>query len=198
MILAYDIFLIIEFRGVPIANGIMEPPSSPTPPLPIRAPGHCLHPLSAPLPPIPHTPSTVGLMPSPLFSKKRPRRTIMPPDTIHVAVLEMPSHSTPPASPSSGWDHSSQTSSPPNSPSSRPRSLSCISSTSSFIEWGSSPMHALRRKPSPKRDTLRALRAKDSDASLQRIYENQTSAYLNGNLFGRPNGLSRLGVEIGD
>jgi hypothetical protein len=59
-------------------------------------------------------------------------------------------------------------------------------------------MHALRRKPSPKRDTLRALRAKDSDASLQRIYESQTSAYLDGRLFGRANVPSRLGIEIGD
>ncbi|KAF1809036.1 hypothetical protein P152DRAFT_174261 [Eremomyces bilateralis CBS 781.70] len=39
--------------------------------------------------------------------------------------------------------------------------------------------HALRRKISPRGETLRALRAKESDDCLQRAYEKQTLAYLN-------------------
>jgi hypothetical protein len=41
-----------------------------------------------------------------------------------------------------------------------------------------SPRHLLRRKKSPRRDNLRNLRAKDSEACLQRVYDQRTSAYL--------------------
>jgi hypothetical protein len=45
------------------------------------------------------------------------------------------------------------------------------------------PRHLLRRKKSPRKDTLRGLRAKESDACLQRIYDSRTSAYLDGFVF---------------
>ncbi|KAF2787369.1 hypothetical protein K505DRAFT_128003 [Melanomma pulvis-pyrius CBS 109.77] len=120
--------------------------------------------------------------------------------------------SSPPPSPT--WSRSSRSSrsctstpasSAPSSPTSRPRALtyssspspsSSSSSSSSFSSpsptpshwrtpWAPAPRRALRRKTSPRLETLRSLRAKDSDACLQRIYDQQTSAYLLGNIFPR-------------
>lgn len=41
----------------------------------------------------------------------------------------------------------------------------------------------LRRKTSPRRESLRQLRHKSSDAGLQQVYEQQTAAYLEDRLF---------------
>ncbi|ORY07283.1 hypothetical protein BCR34DRAFT_26239 [Clohesyomyces aquaticus] len=188
---------------------IEEMPSSPTPPVPIRHPSHHLRPHNHPLPPIPETPSTIGLIPPPLFS----RQTYHGREAIYVAVLEIPhlssssrmsSSSSPPNSPrsSGSWTSYSPPTSPPGSPPTRTRSLSCYSSSPPSIfaatTWSPVMHHSLRRKPSPKSESLRALRAKDSDASLQRVYDRQTSSYLNGSLFGSPNRRSKLGDELGD
>ncbi|KAF2477905.1 uncharacterized protein BDR25DRAFT_299656 [Lindgomyces ingoldianus] len=168
---------------------------SPTPPLPIRHPSHHLHPHNHPLPPIPESPSTIRLVPPPLFS----RRTYHGREAIHVAVLEIPnlslssntSSSLSPSSPRSSisWTSYSPPTSAPGSPTTRARSLSYPSSPPSIYAatvWDAIPHHSLRRKPSPKRESLRAIRAKESDACLKRIYERQTSAYLDGTMFVSP------------
>jgi len=208
----------------------------PTPPLPIRNPRHryrfhsrSIHTteqLSPPgpnlLPPIPDSPSTVGLVPQPLFSRSRRRRTFIAPDAIRVAVLEIPAHPYPntqstspssssssPSSPGSSPKSASSrpewspSSSPDSSPTSRPRSLSSYSATSSSFSTASAwdcwaapvtpAMPTLRRKPSPKMATLRALRAKESDACLQRICGSGVDAYLEGRLGG--NGVARRRME---
>ena len=186
----------------------MEYPTSPTPPLPIRNPSHHYHQHHHDLPPIPKSPSTAGLIPPPLFTRRR--RTFIAPDAIRVAVLEISSHSTPPQSPrssTSSWHHASPSSSPslsaPTSPNARPRSYSAAFSSSSFTTsaWGPQPLSSppiLRRKPSPKMATLRALRAKESDACLQQIYDRQTCAYLDGTLFASKIAKSKLGTQMGD
>jgi hypothetical protein len=45
-------------------------------------------------------------------------------------------------------------------------------------------MRGLRRKKSPQEETLRQLRMKHSEADLQKMYESQTSSYLEGTLAG--------------
>jgi hypothetical protein len=185
---------------------IGEVPSSPfpTPPVPIRHPSHRLHPHNHPLPPLPETPSTFSLVPPPLFS----RRTYHGRERIQVTVLEIP-HPSPPSStrsstsPSSPHSLSSWTStSPPDSPPTQTQLLSCYSSSPPSIfaatTWNPVPHHSLRRKPSPKRESLRALRAKESDACLQRIYDRQTSAYLDGLLMDLPRRRSNTGTGLGD
>ncbi|KAF2807736.1 uncharacterized protein BDZ99DRAFT_522354 [Mytilinidion resinicola] len=85
-------------------------------------------------------------------------------------------------------------------PSSPTSSTFSSSSFSSSVRSTFSGPHLLRRKPSPKQLSLRALRAKESDACLQRIYERQTMAYLDGTVFGsvpRRSGLRR-GIMQGD
>jgi hypothetical protein len=49
----------------------------------------------------------------------------------------------------------------------------------------SSPLsfHMLRRRPSPRERSLRELRVKESEACLQKCYEKQTLAYLDGDLY---------------
>ncbi|KAF2495541.1 hypothetical protein BU16DRAFT_392463 [Lophium mytilinum] len=79
-------------------------------------------------------------------------------------------------------------------PSSPTSSTFSSSSFGSSVRSPSSGPRLLRRKPSPKQLSLRALRAKESDACLQRIYERQTMAYLDGTVFGsapRRSGLRR-------
>ncbi|KAF2268518.1 hypothetical protein CC78DRAFT_373157 [Lojkania enalia] len=168
---------------------------SPTPPVPLRNPGR--HMQSRPLPPIPETPSTKDLLPPPLFS----RRTRHP-NAIPATVLEIPdsppSYPTYPLSPgsskSSGSAISSPTSSVPSSPTSKTRSLtqSPTPSCLALISWDPEPQHTLKRKLSPKYETLRSLRAKESEACLQRIYEQQTLAYLSGALCGKGKARRRL------
>jgi len=173
---------------------------SPTPPLPTRNPHHHV------LPPISPSPASVELIPPPLFSK----RTRLAPDAIHVTVVEIssPVSSSNPIPPypsslrsSESWESEDSVSSLPSSPMSLSRSFSYSSSpTSSWatFTWTPSRPHTLRRKPSPRRETLRSLRAKESDACLQRIYDRQTIAYLDGKMFSPPKTRSKLGVEIGD
>lgn len=141
------------------------------------------HSSSHPLPLIPSTPPPLRIAP-----RFQSNRWAYHPDAICVVVLDVNELLRPstPVSPGA---------SSPSSPSSLPRwgstspTWSYASSTRSkspSSAWGSaprSPTHFLRRKPSPKRESLRALRAKDSDACLQRIYEQQTLAYLEGTMF---------------
>jgi hypothetical protein len=51
----------------------------------------------------------------------------------------------------------------------------------------------LKRKKTPKMGSLRTLRAKESEADLRRIYDQQTSAYLDGSVFVPEHEYSRLG-----
>ncbi|OCK79192.1 hypothetical protein K432DRAFT_383295 [Lepidopterella palustris CBS 459.81] len=175
------------------------------------------HNSSHPLPPLPPLlPSalshTTELSPPPLFTRRIRR---LPPGAIRVTVLDIsgPSHPYSPSGSSTGssppspafkWGSTSPTfnstasptsTSPPSSPWS-PSSPS--SSSTSPSTWGRPPPHFLRRKPSPKRESLRALRAKESEACLQRIYERQTRAYLDGTLFLPPPTKSKSGMQLGD
>ncbi|KAL6157545.1 hypothetical protein ACJQWK_06627 [Exserohilum turcicum] len=73
--------------------------------------------------------------------------------------------------------------SPPSSPANRARSPMCYFTPAYWtIATSPSPVYIprqkLRRKDSPKYDTLRTLRAKESDACLERIYDQRTSAYM--------------------
>ncbi|KAF1829333.1 hypothetical protein BDW02DRAFT_169889 [Decorospora gaudefroyi] len=78
--------------------------------------------------------------------------------------------------------------SPPSSPTFHTRPLTRNFAPSCWTVAPSStpvysPPRKLRRRKSPRKDTLRGLRAKESDACLQRIYDERTSAYLNGSMF---------------
>ena len=53
------------------------------------------------------------------------------------------------------------------------------------------PPRRLRKMPSPYRESLRDLRAKESEACLRAVYERQTTAYLDGSIE-----LMALGVTI--
>ncbi|KAF2200820.1 hypothetical protein GQ43DRAFT_57423 [Delitschia confertaspora ATCC 74209] len=191
-----------------------SPPTLIPPPLRIRNPNYRQkHRLPHSRPILPRSESTQGLVPDPLFSKR------ITPDTILVTVLEL-SPATPianpvsspssPSAPTSNWNHVFPGSSPPSSPGTRPRPLSSLSysssssSSSTWITststtpWTPPPPRPLRRKSSPRMETLRSLREKDSDACLQRIYERQTSAYLDGSMLRSFHVSSKLGREVGD
>ncbi|KAF2877847.1 hypothetical protein BDV95DRAFT_4400 [Massariosphaeria phaeospora] len=137
--------------------------------------------------------------PPPLLNRK----LRLPPNSIPVAVFDIDVHKEPspspsPSPPTSVLGLSSSTpSSTPNSPSSRTRvstyspcpspsssSWTCTSTSTSPSPstWSPAPRHSLRRKPSPKKESLRSLRAKESDACLQRIFNQQTLAYLDGSI----------------
>ncbi|USP75151.1 hypothetical protein yc1106_02425 [Curvularia clavata] len=78
---------------------------------------------------------------------------------------------------------STPTTSPPSSPATRARSPMCYFSPAYWtIATSPSPVYIprqkLRRKDSPRFDNLRTLRAKESDACLERIYDQRTSAYM--------------------
>ncbi|OCL15416.1 hypothetical protein AOQ84DRAFT_184791 [Glonium stellatum] len=140
------------------------------------------HSASRPLPPIPLTPPALRIAP-----RFPPNKWAYHPDAICVVVLDINELSRPstPVSPGAG---SPSSSSSPRWASTSPTwsYASSARSTSPSSAWGSVPRsstHFLRRKPSPKRESLRALRAKESDACLQRIYEQQTLAYLEGTMF---------------
>lgn len=181
----------------------MDSSSSSMASLPLRLHSPSRHPRLHALPLLPD-PDETDLIPPPLFSSSK--RTRLPPNTTYVAVLEIPDIPSPtsnldmPPSPSSIRStistSSSSPSSAPSSPRSRARSLSQSPTPSCWatIVWDPTPQHSLRRKPSPKSETLRSLRAKESDACLQRVYNQQTLAYLDGRIFeGRKAG-SRLGM----
>jgi len=81
------------------------------------------------------------------------------------------------ASSSSIWSSTSATSTSPTTP------------TSPAIP----AIPCLRRKISPKFESLRELRVKESEACLQKMYEQQTMSYLDGSMFWPAQGCSRGG-----
>jgi hypothetical protein len=95
---------------------------------------------------------------------------------------------------------SSPLSSAPTSPSSLRHSfgLTCTSPSTVWYTPISSPepqlWRPLRRKFSPTNDTLRNLRAKQSDACLQRVCDEQVLAYLSDTLFPQARVRPELGV----
>ncbi|KAF2631751.1 hypothetical protein BU25DRAFT_195979 [Macroventuria anomochaeta] len=154
------------------------------------------------------------LVPKPLFS----RPTILPPIRAAYAVVEpqspiyipsISSASIPQAPslrssrrsiPSSISSMSTPLSSAPTSPYSQRRSLE-LTCTSPSTVWYTpvstpepQPRRPLRRKVSPTHETLRSLRAKESDACLQRVYDEQVSAYISGALF--PRERMKPGLEV--
>ncbi|KAH7378205.1 hypothetical protein BKA66DRAFT_145744 [Pyrenochaeta sp. MPI-SDFR-AT-0127] len=169
----------------------------PTPPLPPKNPNRKFSHYEKPLPPLPNEIFQIeaDLIPMPLFS----RRMTLPPQVIQVAAMDLPSTTSSPAMSSSTITSpatsirssntstsSSQTSTPatsaPNSPSSRTRSLTYASPPSTWIVALTAPepmpTQSLRRKKSPRKETLRSLRARGSDACLQRVYDQRLSDYL--------------------
>jgi hypothetical protein len=169
--------------------------STPTPPpLPLRSSHRYsrFRPLSL----VVDVPNASDLIPLPLFSGRSKRLPQLPPTVISVVVFDPTypshSHSSPTRSlpsphftrwPSSASNTSSSSSisasSTRGSLSSLTRSLSYAPSPTPSI-WGSTSPPPLRRKASPKLETLRSLRAKESDACLQEIYQRQTLAYVQG------------------
>lgn len=155
------------------------------------------------------------LVPEPLFS----RPTMLPPTRVAHAVVEPQSPiyipSMFPASvsrtpslqssrrsiSSSISSTSTPLSSAPTSPHSQRRSLELTCRSPSTV-WHTPisspepqpPRRPLRRRFSPTHDTLRNLRAKESDACLQRICEEQVFAYLSGTLF--PQEEAQTGLEV--
>lgn len=164
-----------------------------------RAPTN--HYFDKPLPPLPYSSAfdiEVELVPRPLFS----RPSVVPPACAAYAVVEpqspiyIPSRSsasmsrTPSLRSSRRSISSSSSSIPttlssaPTSPYSQRRSLE-LTCTSPICTPETQPRRPLRRRVSPTHDTLRNLRAKESDACLQRICDEQVSAYLSGALLHR-------------
>ncbi|OAL51933.1 hypothetical protein IQ07DRAFT_397723 [Pyrenochaeta sp. DS3sAY3a] len=169
------------------------------PPLPLRNPNRHFYQYEKPLPPLPNV-TTVEeeLLPRPLFY----RTMTLPPKTVEDDPVDQPSptlsactvsSTVPSISSSSIGSTSTRPSTPatsaPSSPSSRARSLTYMYPLPTWNNPSYSPSlvprHALRRKKSPRKDSLRSLRAKDSEACLQRVYDQRTSAYLDGSLFPR-------------
>lgn len=168
-----------------------------------------------PLPPTPYSDALdieMELVPEPLFS----RPLILPPVRAAYAVVEpqppiyVPSMSSAGTSRTSSLQSSRRSvssssssirtplSSPPTSPYSQRRSLE-LTCTSPSTVWYTpisspepQPRRPLRRKVSPIHDTLRNLRAKESDACLQRVCDERVSAYLSDTLFTEPNVGTRL------
>ena len=176
--------------------------SSPTPPLPTRRRPPGL------LPPPTDPELTPSLIPAPLFSKRKRLPSRILHVTVHdLSALPSPTHSisNAPSSPSTSFHsstfsaNSSPSSSAPSSPSNRPRALTYsrpepdVAYWDSVMQWrphvGRMPRRCLRRKPSPKEESLRSLRVKDSEACLQRVYDERLEAYLNGDVFHELGGL---------
>lgn len=132
-----------------------------------------------------------ALIPRPLFSDP----TLLPPTTINTSVYGTTTAASP----------SSPTYSPPLSPPIMPVERGRLSDKhGSFprsptqthtvpvpviCRWDSEwdaftmPNHSLKRKKSPRLETLRSLRNKESEASLQKVYDQQLNAYLTGSMF---------------
>jgi hypothetical protein len=180
-----------------------------------RAPTN--HYYDKPLPPLPYGNAhdiEMELVPRPLFS----RPTVLPPiraayavvepqSPIYIPSISSTSMSRTPSLRSSRRSISSSISSmstplslAPTSPYSQRRSLelTCTSPSTVWYTPISTPepqlRRPLRRKVSPTHDTLRNLRAKESDACLQKVYDEQVSAYLSGALFTRERIKSELEV----
>ncbi|KAF1963525.1 hypothetical protein CC80DRAFT_541457 [Byssothecium circinans] len=160
-----------------------------TPPLPIRHPDHRWYPTFSP------RSSTTTLIPQPLFSK----RTNPQIPAVFVTIHDIPTPSPSPASslrsvprfPSSislrTYD-SRLSLSPPATPPLRRCIVSSLFRPPDELNWNDgeetirTPKRALRRKTSPRKETLRSLRIKESEACLQRVYDQRLDAYLNGYL----------------
>ncbi|KAF9733166.1 hypothetical protein PMIN06_010256 [Paraphaeosphaeria minitans] len=180
--------------------------NSPTPPLPVRNPNHRY---AQPKPAFALPNSSARLVPKPLSSK----RSALPLLQIHIEVQQIPdwssrssSQSSGPPSPTSSfrsfasYASSVTTVSGPGSLRERPPSQEYAFPPPDVCNWGNEwePSHAptqprLRRTKTPKKETLRDLRAKGSDVCLQRVYEQQLELYLNGALFPRAKWKDGLG-----
>ncbi|KAF1848587.1 uncharacterized protein K460DRAFT_415126 [Cucurbitaria berberidis CBS 394.84] len=150
----------------------------------------------------------VDLLPKPLFC----RRITLPSKALHVSTMEIPSPMSSdtrssPASSICSSDASVSSSPPstpstsaPSSPASRTRSLTYSSPPSAWfippVAPDPTPKQSLRRRRSPRQETLRSLRAKESDACLQRMCDQRVSAYLDGSMFECKKPGSRLAMEI--
>jgi hypothetical protein len=170
--------------------------TTPPPPLPHRNPFRRVSDYSKPLPLLPKESFHVELelLPAPLFS----RSITLPPTAMHVATVELPSPASSPiicpsdsssASSVHSWVDSIAASPPctpatsvPNSPSLRAQSFTSLSPPPTLTMPSPvpdpTPRPMLKRKKTPRRESLRSLRAKDSDASLQKMYDQRTSVYL--------------------
>lgn len=168
-----------------------------TPPLPRRNPKRQFSQHEKPLPPLPDGVFQFDpdLIPRPLFSD----RITLRPQPLRVTTMEFLSPTSSPAmSPStilsratslrssngsvSSSHISTPATSPPSSPNSRPRSLTYSSPPPTWlaplVAPEPMPRQSLRRKKSPRKETLRSIRAKESDACLQRVYDQRLSGYL--------------------
>ncbi|KAJ4984695.1 hypothetical protein SVAN01_09809 [Stagonosporopsis vannaccii] len=173
------------------------------------------------LPPLPYSDAIdieIELVPKPLFS----RPTVLPPTCAAYAVVEPQSPIYTPSQYSAGMSRTpslrssrrsissssssmpTSVSSAPTSPYSQRRSLE-LTCTSPSTVWYTpictpelQPRRPLRRRVSPTHDTLRNLRAKESDACLQRVCDEQVSAYLSGTLFSRATVKSKLATTSED
>lgn len=145
------------------------------------------------------------LVPKPFFS----RPVILPPTRATYAVIEplspiyVPSIASTSTSQTPSLRSSRRSISPsnssasailssaPSSPCSQRRSLPLTYPSPSTMSHTvipnpePRPQRPLRRRVSPTHETLRSIRAKESDACLQRVYDEQVSAYLSGALFSR-------------
>ncbi|KAF1945686.1 hypothetical protein EJ02DRAFT_509357 [Clathrospora elynae] len=143
---------------------------------------------------------TMERSPTPLFK----RRTTLPPEATQFATVgpSWPSlspvisnSSTSSPAPSLCFSDASISSTPLSTPATSPHSspkLSMRPLTYHFAPsvWTIPPAtpvpgirQSLRRKKSPRIETLRGLRAKDSEACLQKVYTQRTSAYMDGSMF---------------
>jgi len=119
------------------------------------------------LPPLPRNSLDI---PRPLQTSP-PRYHRLRPLTVHEPYgVSRPSFESPPSRTSSTSSRSSGSVAP---------SLASASTAST--------LRSLRHTASPRRDSLRQLRIKESEACLQQVYERQTLAYLDGSMFLNPN-----------
>jgi hypothetical protein len=184
----------------------------PLPPILYRYPGRRF--FEKPLPPLPDGSFDIEieLVPKPLFS----RPITLPPPGMHFAVVTGQSPVSPLNRPHSTSSRASSLRSSNDSimssastvsrasiVSTAPSSISSYSpSHSRMSTWSDSstsdlqPRRSLRRRKPPTDESLRSLRAKQSDACLQRMYDEQTSAYLNGTMFTRARARLGLGMAI--
>ena len=170
------------------------------PPLPVRNPRHRYaqwnaHPMVSE--------NLDDLVPRPLFSERagrRPTRIYVEVQDLHSLLGPSSSQLSIPSSPTASFRSFTSYASSESSIStvSGPRSLSRTPKPQSYpfpppdvCNWGNdgdpspAPTPKLRRIKSPKKETLRDLRAKGSDVCLQRVYEQQLELYLQGALFPR-------------
>ena len=171
-----------------------------------------------PLPPVPHGDAfdiETKLVSEPSFSKP----TVLPPTQAAYAVVEpqspiyIPSVSSASVSRTPSLQSSRRSisssissittpfSSAPTTPYSQRRSLQLTCKSTSTVWYTpvtspepQAPRRPLRRRVSPTHDTLRNLRAKESDACLQKVCQEQVSAYLSGTLF--PRERMHTGLEV--